>query len=144
MKSTAWSWTSLETFDQCPKKWYHLKLKKDVKDDFSGEPAEHGKYVHKKFELRAGKGTTLPLDLRFHDKVFTKLDSVDGTTYVEQKLAVNDKFEGTGYWDSDVFGRGQVDYLKVRPDEYFVQVSPLFVLTRLEPLCPTTTKRSFP
>lgn len=117
MKAPAWSWTSLEMFQLCPKKWYHLKFKKDVKDDFSGEAAEFGKYAHKAFEDRAKKGKTLPLDLRFHEKVFAKLDGMNGTTYVEQKLAINDSFEGTGYWDDDVFGRGQVDFLKVTPSE---------------------------
>ena len=28
----AWSYSSIKTFDQCPKKYYHLKIAKDVQD----------------------------------------------------------------------------------------------------------------
>jgi hypothetical protein len=31
----AWSYSSIKTFDQCPKKYFHLRIKKDFKDEDS-------------------------------------------------------------------------------------------------------------
>ena len=31
-KSPAWSYSSITLFDQCPKKYYHLRVAKDIKE----------------------------------------------------------------------------------------------------------------
>jgi hypothetical protein len=46
---TAWSYSSIKTFDQCPKKYFHLKVIKDVKDD-PGEAAIYGTDAHEAAE----------------------------------------------------------------------------------------------
>ena len=33
---TAWSYSSIKTFDQCPKKYFHLKIAKDIQDKIVG------------------------------------------------------------------------------------------------------------
>ena len=42
---TAWSYSSISTFKQCPKKYYHLKVAKDVKD-IGSEAMLYGNQVH--------------------------------------------------------------------------------------------------
>ena len=42
---TAWSYSSIKTFDQCPKKYFHLKVIKDVKDTM-GPEAIYGTKAH--------------------------------------------------------------------------------------------------
>ena len=42
----AWSYSSLKTFQQCPKKYYHIKVAKDVKDEGS-EATIYGKELTK-------------------------------------------------------------------------------------------------
>ena len=47
--SVQWSYSSLKTFQQCPKKYYHLKIAKDIVDQ-GGEAAVYGTLVHKAAE----------------------------------------------------------------------------------------------
>ena len=57
--STAWSYSSIKTFDQCPRKYFHLKVLKDVKD--SGSDATiYGQEVHKAAEDYVKDGTPIP------------------------------------------------------------------------------------
>ena len=52
---TAWSYSSLKTFEQCPKKYYHLKVAKDVKDKGSSAMF-YGNEVHKAAEQYMKEG----------------------------------------------------------------------------------------
>jgi hypothetical protein len=49
MSNITWSYSSLKTFEQCPKKYYHLRIVKDVKDEGS-EATIYGQEVHKAAE----------------------------------------------------------------------------------------------
>ena len=40
-----WSYSSITLFDQCPKKYYHLKVAKDVSEPES-EAMRYGKDLH--------------------------------------------------------------------------------------------------
>ena len=57
--SLVWSFSSLKTFQQCPKKYYHLKVAKDVKDT-TGEAALYGTEMHLAAEEYIRDGKDLP------------------------------------------------------------------------------------
>ena len=57
-----WSYSSIKTFQQCPKKYYHLKIAKDVKDEGS-EATIYGQELHKAAEDFIKEGKPLPLEL---------------------------------------------------------------------------------
>ena len=59
---TTWSYSSLKTFEQCPKKYFHLKVVKDVKDQGS-EATIYGQEVNKAAEDFIKLGT--PVQERF-------------------------------------------------------------------------------
>lgn len=111
MKPVTWSISNLELFELCPKKYFHLRVKKDVKDKGSAA-GNYGSEAHKHFEQRLVNGKKLPLDLRHHEKVLMKLEAAPGEGLGEQKLALNKDFEPTGFFDADVWVRGIVDYTK--------------------------------
>ena len=110
-KDFAWSFSALETFERCPKQYYHLKIAKDVRDK-GGQAADYGKEVHKAFENRLIKGKELPLDLRHHEPSLEKLYNAAGTGMPEQKMALTRDFQPTGWFDDDVYIRGIIDYVK--------------------------------
>lgn len=123
-KEIPWSFSKVEAFELCPKKFYHANIARDVQDVF-GHEAEYGKEVHKAFELRLvpdkkGKFKPLPLDLQHHEKVMKKLFAAPGDAMPEQKLAINKDMEPTGFFDNDVWGRGVVDYLKINGDTMLI------------------------
>ncbi len=109
-----WSFSNLEMFELCPKKYFHLRILKDVKD-VQHAASDYGIEGHKHFELRLVNGKPLPLDLRHHEPFLAKLANAPGEGLGEQKLALNKSFEPTGFFDSDVWVRGIVDYTKCNP-----------------------------
>ena len=118
-KPVVWSYSNLTLFETCPKKYYHLRIAKDVKDK-GGAASHYGEDGHKHFENRLVRGTPLPLDLIHHEKVLKKLAAAPGQGLGEQKLALNKDFEPTGFFDTDVWVRGIVDYTKLNPPNMLI------------------------
>jgi hypothetical protein len=84
---TAWSYSSIKTFDQCPKKYFHLKVVKDVKDE-PGEAADYGTAVHEAAEHVHHARGTHPREVCLHAPVVEPLARKQGTKYAEIKLGV--------------------------------------------------------
>jgi hypothetical protein len=111
-KPIAHSFSALETFEQCPKKYYHLKIAKDVKDSQSSF-GTYGLDGHKHFENRLISGKKLPMDFAHHEPVLAVLDNAAGEGLPEQKLAITKEFKPTGWFDADVWLRAVIDYVKI-------------------------------
>ena len=91
-KQTAWSFSRLNSFETCPKKFWHTSVRKDVIEPES-EHMRYGKEVHKALELRVGKDRPLPLHLRHLENHAIKLVSSKGQKLTEQQLAIDSNFE---------------------------------------------------
>ena len=112
---TAWSYSSIKTFEQCPKKYFHLKVVKDVKDD-PGEAAQYGTDFHEAAELRIKDGTPIPPKFKQYADVVEVLANFPGEKHTELKLGVritNKGYEPCGFFAKDVWWRGIVDLLIV-------------------------------
>ena len=59
-----WSFSSLKTFDQCPKKYYHTKVAKDYEENFKTEAILYGNEFHTAAEKYVS-GEVEELDPRF-------------------------------------------------------------------------------
>jgi hypothetical protein len=108
---TTWSYSSIKTFDQCPKKYYHLRVAKDVKDE-GGLAAQYGTDLHKAAEDFVKEGRPLPGKFSFMQPVMDALIAIPGDKHTELKLGV--KLTDTGFapcdfFDPDVWWRGIVD-----------------------------------
>ena len=115
-KPFAWSFSALDSFETCPKRYWHLNVARDIKEE-ENEAMRFGSYAHKAFEHRLKEGTPLPIDLKHHEKLLARLAGARGTHYTEQRLALNRDFEPTGWWDSDVWVRAITDYTIVDGDK---------------------------
>ena len=108
-----WSYSSIKTFDQCPKKYYHLKVAKDVKDE--GSPATlYGQEVHKAAEEYVRDGTPIPTKFKFVEPVVSAFSNIPGEKHTELKLGVKKTdagYEPCGFFDKDVWWRGIADLL---------------------------------
>lgn len=109
-KVPAWSFSAVTGYETCPKKHYHTRIKKDFKETFN-DAANYGTEAHKHFELRLKEDKPLPLDLAHHEKVLALFAGFGGEIMTEQRMAINRKFEPTGYFDRDVWARGQADLI---------------------------------
>lgn len=112
---TAWSYSSIKTFDQCPKKYFHLKIVKDVKDE-PGEAADYGTAVHEAAELFIKDGTPIPEKFAYMRPIVEPLAAKQGVKHTELRLGVSKTdtgYEPTTFFAKDVWWRGIVDLLIV-------------------------------
>lgn len=114
-KPFAWSFSALDTYEVCHKKYYHLKVAKDFKDS-DNDAAKDGKFIHQAMYERVINGVALPVQLRQHEKTAAKFADAVGEKTGEMKLALNQAFEPRDFFARDVWVRAVLDLLIVRGD----------------------------
>jgi len=124
--SFAWSWSALESFETCPKKHFHTRVRKDVKEP-EGEALTWGKRVHDALSLRIDKGRKLPSDMPYEEHVEKVMENSDRTQVVmktEQRLALTVDLSPCDFFDKkvDPWVRSVADVLKVRQDPGIARV----------------------
>lgn len=121
--SQPWSYSSIKTFEQCPKKYYHLKIAKDVKDE-GGEASIYGNLVHKAAEDYVRDGTPIPPEYSYMQPILDALLRIPGNKFCELKLGVgyeDGKYYPTEFFAPDAWWRGIADLLVVdTPNAYLV------------------------
>ncbi len=114
-----WTYSKLGTFENCPKKYGHLYVLKDVKEEDS-DHLRIGNEIHAAMADAIKTGDPLRADLakyQHHVDRARKGHDRDGVKIlVEQKLAMNRNFQPTEFFADDVWLRGIVDVAKVAGD----------------------------
>ena len=105
-----WSFSSLKTFDQCPKKYYHTKVAKDYEENFKTEAILYGNEFHTAAEKYVS-GEVEELDPRFSftQAALDKLKGMKGEKLCEFKMGLTANLEPCGFFDKDVWFRGVSD-----------------------------------
>lgn len=107
-RQTAWSYSRLDGFETCPKKFWHLNVRKDVPFEET-EAMRYGKLVHKALEHRVGKNKPLPLNMRYLEKYAAALSGATGEKLTEQQLAIDASFEPCDWFSKETWCRAIVD-----------------------------------
>ena len=107
-KQTAWSYSRLKNYEVCPKKFWHMSVRKDVKEA-EGEAMRYGKLVHKALELRVGKNKKLPLNLVHLEKYAKLLADSKGEKLTEQQLAIDNMFNPCDWFGKETWCRAILD-----------------------------------
>jgi hypothetical protein len=68
---TSWSYSSISLFEQCPKKYFHLRVEKDIKEPTS-EQMNYGLEVHKAAEDYISKDTPIPPQFSYMQEMLDK------------------------------------------------------------------------
>ncbi len=116
-----WSYSSLKTFEQCPKKYYHLKVVKDVKDEGS-EATLYGQELHKAAEDYLKEGKPIPPKFGYVQDTVDAIKKIPGEKHCELKLGVRKTdtgYEPCGFFDKDVWWRGIGDVIVVQDELAF-------------------------
>jgi len=116
---TAWSYSAIKTFAQCPKKYFHLKVAKDVKDK-PNAAALYGEQAHKAAEDYVAKGT--PIEPKFHPMkaIAEVLNAMPGEKFPEMKMGikkVDGGYEPSEFTAPDVWWRGIADLVIINGEE---------------------------
>jgi hypothetical protein len=107
-----WSYSSLKTFEQCPKKYYHLKVAKDV-IDVPHEAALYGSNVHKAAEEHVRDGKPMPKKYSYMEPILESLKKIPGDKYCEIELGLTKDLAPCAFKAPDVWWHGIVDLLIV-------------------------------
>jgi PD-(D/E)XK nuclease superfamily len=110
MMMPPWSYSHLNAYRQCPRKYHHYYVLKDVPYESSPQ-MDRGNYVHQAFEQHINKGVVLPDDLRHYEKF------VPWTYKLEAEVKLGILWDGTpcDFWDKEVYGRGTADVIVEQP-----------------------------
>lgn len=110
----AWSYSRLESLETCPKKFWHISIRKDVQDP-PNDHTTYGTNVHESFAKFLTKGMPLPISIRHYTSLLSKFKAAPGEHIVEQQIAINAQYQQTGWFDKDVYMRVISDLTIMRP-----------------------------
>jgi CRISPR/Cas system-associated exonuclease Cas4 (RecB family) len=116
MKIPAWSFSSIKTFEQCPKKFYHLKVARDYKEKET-EAMLYGTAFHKAAEEYVRDGTPIPPQFKFAEAALEKLNAMEGEKLCEYEMGLTENLEPCGFKDKDVWWRGIADLMILNGDK---------------------------
>ena len=114
MIQPAWTYSQLDTFETCPRKFYHLKVVRDVSDP----PTVHtdwGQKVHTAFEVFIENGTPLPEGMTQWQTLADKLAKLPGEKLVEEKYALDKNFQPSDW--KGAWTRGIADLVVINGDK---------------------------
>lgn len=106
-----WSYSSIKLFEQCPKKYYHLRVAKDFQEDQNAEHLLYGTRFHKAAEEYVRDGTPLPEYFKFVKGALDSLKNIPGDKYCEFEMGLTENLDPCGFRDPNVWFRGIADLL---------------------------------
>jgi hypothetical protein len=110
-----WSYSSLGLFQQCPRKYYHLRVAKDIVEPES-EAMLYGTLVHKAAEDYIKDGTAVPEKFAYIAPLLDVLKEIPGDKLCEYKMGLTVELEPCGFFDDNVWFRGVADLLILNGD----------------------------
>ena len=110
-----WSYSSMKLFEQCPRKYFHLRVLKDIVEPES-EAMLYGTRFHEAAELYIKDGTQLPPQFSFLQETLDALKAKPGRKLCEHKMGVTKDLKPCGFHDKDMWVRGIADLLIIDDD----------------------------
>jgi hypothetical protein len=122
MRPFTWSYSALTAFETCPRRYFLTRISKQAQEVQTKETL-WGNRVHKAMELRVGRGTPLPEDMKDYEKIAAPVAAQRQTgakIAVEQKLALTANFRPTEYFSKNVWLRSVADVILEKKDSAVV------------------------
>ena len=115
-KPFTWSYTNLNSFETCPKRYHLTKILKAVSDPPS-EEMNWGRTVHKALEDRIKRKTPLPEGMDKWEPITATIEQWGTQHKTERQLAITSGFQPTGWFEKDVWARAVLDISFVPKDQ---------------------------
>lgn len=112
MPNVTWSYSSMSLFQQCPKKYYHLRVAKDIKEPPS-QQMRYGLNVHKAAEEYVRDGKPLPAAYDYMQEPLDRLKAMPGEKYCEHQMGLTADLEPCSFHDKRRWWRGIADLLVI-------------------------------
>lgn len=115
-----WSWSTLNEYRTCPKRFYEVRIAKSVKEPDS-DYLIWGNHFHKSMEIAIENNIALTGDMQRWEPIRKAMVAAPGTKYVELKGGVTADYKSCGFFDKDCFNRG-VDDLVIKNGSKLISV----------------------
>ena len=103
-----WSFSSLKTFQQCPRKYYHTKVLKDVREPDTTATL-YGKSAHTAAEEYIRDGVPVPPQFEYMKAMLDQLNAIPGEKLCEVMLGLTKDLEPCDFDADDVWWHGIAD-----------------------------------
>jgi hypothetical protein len=113
------SFSSLKTFQTCPRQYKHKYILKDVKDEGS-DATRYGTAVHLAIEEFLTEGKPLPDEYLRYLPMIRPCVEWKGAMFVEHEMALGADFKPCAFRDPNYFVRGIADFVKVDGKKAYV------------------------
>jgi CRISPR/Cas system-associated exonuclease Cas4 (RecB family) len=105
-----WSFSKIKAFEQCPKKFYHLRVARTYKEPET-EAMRYGTEVHEAAEHYVRDGVELAKPYEYIKGALDALKAKKGEKLCEYKMGLTENLEPCGFFDDDVWWRGIADLI---------------------------------
>lgn len=114
MSNPAWTYSQLDSFETCPRKFYHTKVKRDVVEPPTIH-TEWGTKVHTAMENYILNGEVLPEGMTQWQSLIEKIAALPGEKLVEYKYALDKNFQPADW--KQAWTRGVADLVVIHKDK---------------------------
>ena len=116
MKPIIWSFSSLKTFQQCPKKYYHTKILKTEREPDTVATL-YGKSMHTAAEEYIRDGVAIPPQFAYVKAMLDQLNAITGEKLCEVKLGLTKELEACDFDADNVWWHGITDLVVLNEAE---------------------------
>ena len=119
MTNLTHSFSAIKMYENCPKRYYHQRITKEVKDTGS-DATIYGERIHEALEHRLNDKTILPKESETYEPLCKSIESLGGTLQVEKQMTLNENLTPTTWWEKDAWLRSILDVLIIFDDNAIV------------------------
>ena len=116
MKPIVWSFSSLKTFEQCPRKYYHTKIARDIVEPDT-QATLYGKTAHTVAEEYIRDDTPIPPQFAYMQATLDVLKAIPGEKLCEVKLGLTKNLESCDFNAPNVWWHGIADLVVINPTQ---------------------------
>jgi hypothetical protein len=110
MSVKPWSFSRIKAFEQCPKKFYHLKVSKNYSEPET-DAMRYGTELHLAAEEYVRDGKPIPEKFIFVKDVLDALMKKEGEKLCEYEMGLTENLEPCGFKSENVWYRGIADLI---------------------------------
>ena len=116
MSIKPWSFSRIKSFEQCPKKFYHLKIAKDYSEPET-DAMLYGTEAHLAAEEYVRDSKPLPERFWYMKAAIDSLIAKEGEKLCEYEMGLTENLEPCGFKDPNVWYRGIADLVIINEDK---------------------------
>ena len=116
MNRVVWSFSSLKTFQQCPRKYYHTKIAKDVVESDTTATI-YGKSAHTVAEEYIRDGVPVPPAFEYMKPTLDILSKLEGEKLCEVRLGLTKDLKACTFNAKNVWWHGIADLVVINEEK---------------------------